>query len=95
MDSIDIACVCAFVFRARKRRIERKYWVHPMLSQRLISGQFYKIYSYLREDDKNYYRMSIQSFDNLLNRIGNRLTYQTTNLRLHVPPEERLSVTIR
>ncbi|XP_015372634.1 PREDICTED: uncharacterized protein LOC107167931 [Diuraphis noxia] len=42
-----------------------------------------------------YYRMSISSFDELLSRIKHRLQKENTILRDSIPPEERLSETLR
>lgn len=42
-----------------------------------------------------YYRMSIQSFDVLLNLTMDYITKQNTKLRTAIPPEERLTVTLR
>lgn len=42
-----------------------------------------------------YYRMSIESFDVLLNLTKDYITKQDTKLRTAIPPEERLTVTLR
>nr|XP_026485901.1 uncharacterized protein LOC113393302 [Vanessa tameamea] len=42
-----------------------------------------------------YYRMSIQSFDLLLNLTKDYITKQNIKLRIAIPPEERLTVTLR
>lgn len=82
MDFVEIACVCALSL-ARKRKQKRKlFWVHPILSQRLLNGQFYKLFDTLREHSTkffNYFRMSIDSFDNLLRVLGRRISYQNLN----------------
>nr|CAH7758713.1 unnamed protein product [Callosobruchus chinensis]CAH7769699.1 unnamed protein product [Callosobruchus chinensis] len=38
--------------------------------------------------------MSKESFDELLSYIKDDISYQNTNMRLSIPPEERLSVTL-
>jgi len=39
--------------------------------------------------------MSTESFDKLLVLVGPRITYENTRLRLSVPPQERMAVTLR
>lgn len=99
MDFTETACVVALLLRmkANKRR-KKQYWVHPVLSQRMLKGQFCKLYSDLRDYPNKffqYYRMSVKSFDELLKIVGPKITYQDTTWRKCVPPEERLSVTLR
>jgi len=99
MDFVEIAAVCALELKRRKKiKKKKKYWVHPLTSQRLLKGQFYKLHNELRSyPDKffNFYRMSVKSFDNLLNLIQPFITYQDTMWRMAIPPVERLSVTLR
>lgn len=98
MDFIETACVIALFRRKFRKQRKKQYWVHPILSQRLLKGQFYKIYSDLRDHSHkffSYYRMSIKSFDELLKIIGPKITYQESKWRKCIPPEERLSVTLR
>jgi hypothetical protein len=35
------ACVCALLLRIRKGRRKKRHWVHPVVSKRLLIGQFY------------------------------------------------------
>ena len=56
------------------------------------------LYEELRSDDKkffNYFRMSINSFDELLNRLSPLLWKQDTRMRDSISPTERLAVTLR
>jgi len=58
--------VCALVLRIRKKKIRRRYWVHPIYSCRLLKGKFYTLYKNLREQPINffsYFRMNISTFD--------------------------------
>jgi len=42
-----------------------------------------------------YFRMSVTSFDELITFLEPAISYQNTNMRLAIPPEERLAVTLR
>ncbi|KAJ8879612.1 hypothetical protein PR048_020220 [Dryococelus australis] len=55
--------------------------VHPLVSQQPLKRQFHKIYQDLR--------MSMPSFDDLLVLVGDRITYQTNNMKKPMCPEER------
>ncbi|KAF2890722.1 hypothetical protein ILUMI_15451 [Ignelater luminosus] len=99
MDFTETACVVALLLRMKaKKRYKKQYWVHPVISQRLMKGQFCKIHNDLRDHPNKffqYYRMSMRSFDDLLQIIGPRITYQDTKWRNFIPPEERLLATLR
>jgi hypothetical protein len=85
MDFTETACVCAvLLLRVRKGRRKKRHWVHPVLSEILINGQFYKLYEDLRNCRGkffNYFRMSVESFHKLLVLVGPRITYQNTRPR--------------
>jgi hypothetical protein len=105
MDFTETACVCALLLRVRKDPRKKRHWVHPLVSKRLLNGQFYKLYEDLRKCRGkffNYFRMSVEGFDKLLEGfdkllvlVGPLITYENTRLRLPVPPQERLAVTLR
>ncbi|KAM9330606.1 uncharacterized protein PAF06_015843 [Gastrophryne carolinensis] len=82
----------------QKRKRRRRYWVHPLISQRLSIGHFSLLFRDLRKDpDKffSYTRMSVETFDALLDVLRPRLMRMTTNMRKSITPEERLIVTLR
>jgi len=94
----EIASVCALLLKRRKDRRKKRHWVRPVVSKRLLNGKFYKLYEDLRNSRGkffSYFRMSVESFDKLLVLFGARITYENTRLRLSVPPQERLAVTLR
>lgn len=66
--------------------------------KRIPEGQFHVMYHSLKEYPEKffkYFRMSPQSFDELLNEIREDITKENTHLRLSISPEERLTVTLR
>ncbi|KAL4112615.1 hypothetical protein QTP88_016366 [Uroleucon formosanum] len=100
MDEIDAVCLWAVHQRIRRRRQkeERKYWVHPILKTRLSSSQYITLYPKLRDHDEkffNYFRMSIESFDDLLDLIKNELEANEQAVRYCISPQEKLIVTLR
>jgi hypothetical protein len=82
----------------RNLRKRKKFWVCPIMSQRLLNGKFYSLYEDLKAHPQkvfSYFRMSSATFDKLLVLLGPSLTFQDTRMRESVPPEERLAVTLR
>jgi hypothetical protein len=70
MDLEEVAYVCALELRRRRKRRKQQFWVHPITRQRSMKGVFYILYEDLRCHPKkffNYYRMSVNSFDELTN----------------------------
>ncbi|XP_049807124.1 uncharacterized protein LOC126249515 [Schistocerca nitens] len=59
---------------------ERKHWVHPINQRR---------------DIKNYCRLSVNSFEVLLELVGDKIFKKDTNWRCGIPAEERLLITLR
>jgi len=79
-------------------RKHRRYWVHPLHSSKEYDMKFQIFYDNLKKyPDKffDYYRMSIQSFEELLEKVRKNLTKEITHLRNPISPEERLTVTLR
>jgi hypothetical protein len=97
MDFVESVAVCALLLRIGAKG-RKRLWVHPLVSQRLLKGQFHKLYEDLRIHPKKvfgYFRMTCSSFDELLSMIRPKITYRNTVMRASVPPEERLAVTLR
>jgi len=77
---------------------DRKYWVHPINPDREESNKFNIFYENIRcysEKFFEYYRMSISSFDELLEKIRPFIGKQNTIFRNAISPEERLTITLR
>lgn len=76
----------------------RKYWVHPLNQKRDEEDLFGNFYNSIRKYPKKffeYYRMSIASFDELLETMRPHLKKQHTNMRNPICVEQRLTITIR
>ncbi|XP_056405644.1 uncharacterized protein LOC130297319 [Hyla sarda] len=94
------------LWRAQQRRSEddetrrrcRRDWIHPITAARMTHGVHSTLYAELHQHPEkfaNYLRMSVETFDNLLPRISERICCQDTHLRRSISPEERLIVTLR
>ncbi|KAL4112954.1 hypothetical protein QTP88_016666 [Uroleucon formosanum] len=99
MDDLDTAIFVYSAIRVlrKKKRANRRWWVHPINSERLLSGTFYNLYNMLRADNEkffNYFRMSQSTFDELFNKIKSKIMRQDTVMRSAIPAEEMLAVTL-
>ena len=84
--------------RIRRLRRQRSMWVHPLTNARLYHGQYYTIMTELRNDNEkffNFFRMSQNTFNELLSVIKNYIQRQDTNMRDSIQPEQRLAITVR
>ena len=72
-DEEEAIIIALFLLGRRRRRrfIDRKTWMHPLTAERLSVGQYYTIMHRLRQDNGtkfyDFFRMSQQTFDELLN----------------------------
>jgi hypothetical protein len=93
--------VCLWVLYRRMQRHRqgyRGYWVHPILRDILTANLYVTLYPNLRRYEPkffNYFRMSVTSFDNLLELIKEEITADSNAIRYCISPEEKLIVTLR
>ena len=85
---------------AEKNRRKRKHrmWLRKVFRERKKRGTYNLVREMAMWDKEMYFRymrMTPTSFECLLRLVGERISKQTTNYREPVPPEQRLSVTIR
>lgn len=86
------------LLRKKKRKRNRTMHVHPLLVERSSKGLYHTLYGDLRQDNKmffQYFRMSKDSFDELLENISHNIIKIDTMMRTSIPPEERLALTLR
>lgn len=85
--------------RRRRRRFKnRLIWVHPINERRREAGAFHTLFEELRQDDTkffNYFRMSVSSFDGLLERLKDTIQRKNTKMRNCIQPVEMLAITLR
>jgi histidinol phosphatase-like enzyme len=81
-----IAALLFHHVRSRKKRIQR-CWIHPVFLERSTRGAFHLLYCDLRKHDIkmfNYARMSVETFDQLLQLIRNEVEGRDINFRLNL-----------
>ena len=98
----DIATIAALYLlwesEERRKRKRRRLWVHDILRRRPQLGEFHHLLQELHLDDgrfQRYFRLSRAQFDDLLARVGARISRQDTNYRRSISAAERLSVCLR
>lgn len=81
------------------KRQYRSMWVRPWIVQRPISGAYNKLFSDLEYSDKasfrNFIRMDMAAFEDLLSRVECSISKMKSNLRHPICPRERLCLTVR
>ena len=96
---MELALHQIHVIRRRRRRGQRKYWVRPWIGRRRQFGLYDQLLVELHNEDqkafKNFMRMPPEMFDELLTRVGPRISKQKTNYREALEPGLKLAITLR
>ena len=82
----------------RNKPKRRRVWVHEIMRRRSELGEFHHLLQELRLDDgrfQRYFRLTGAMFDDLLARVGARISRQDTNYRRSISAAERLSICLR
>lgn len=78
---------------------QRKYRSKPWIIQRNVSGAYHSLFNDLYNTDeasfKNFMRMDIPAFEEVLSRVEFKLTKAHTIMRKPICPRERLCIGIR
>ena len=81
------------------RQVMRRIWTRPWILRRKIYGAHHALIEELRNEDpkglKNFLRMDLQTFEELLHMVTPLIQKKDTRLRDSIPPAERLSLTLR
>jgi hypothetical protein len=81
-------------FEDSRKPKRRRVWVHDILRRRSQLGEFHHLLQELRLDDgrfQRYFRLTGAMFDDLLARVGARISRQYTNYRHSISAAEHLS----
>lgn len=93
--SDDDILACYVYLRLRKKR--KRYWRHPYIENNINCRLFVAAKELSHDDTKflSMYRMSKETYQQLLNHIAPAITKQNTRFRECVSAEERLLITLR
>ncbi|XP_049453046.1 uncharacterized protein LOC125901398 [Epinephelus fuscoguttatus] len=83
--------------RLRAKRCHR-FWVHDTLRRCTELGEFHHLLQELRLDDsrfQRYFRLTAAQFEDLLARVGARISRLDTNYRRSIPAAECLSICLQ
>lgn len=84
--------------KEKKQRAERTTWVKDWLVERKNEGFYWKLNKELETDAdlyRNFFRMTKEDFDFILNLIQPSIQKQDTSMRESIPAGERLALTLR
>ena len=94
----NVAVAQALLHQRRRRRRNRTIWVKPWLQRRNLLGQYERLMVELRDEDipafKNFLRVEPAMFNELLNRLGERITKKDTWYRKALDPGLKLAITL-
>ncbi|CAI6368224.1 unnamed protein product [Macrosiphum euphorbiae] len=98
MNALKVIAVAESFGYLNPPRRDREFWIHPFNKSREEKARFINFYADIRQYPLKffeYYRMSITSFDELLEQVRPHITKKVTTFRYPVSAEERLTLTIR
>ena len=100
MADINTIATLYLLYKSEKHRktTRRSVWVHDILRRRTELGEFHRLLQELRLDDnrfQRYLRLTGAQFEDLLARVGARISRLDTNYRRSIPAAERLSICLR
>lgn len=91
--------ITASYFYLRSKRKRREYGIHPINQTRKKLGEFFTLIKMLEEDPMryfNYFRMSNEQFNQILDKIKPCLMPKYKHSRSNIiSPEEKLVITLR
>ena len=95
--SSEDECLAVMAFALTKRKRKHKMWVRSALANKEKScyNLFKELSMWDHEMYFRYMRMSPSRFEHLLTLIAPKITKKTTNYREPIPPDQRLSLTLR
>ena len=77
---------------------KRRMWVRKIFQSRSTKGEYHSLVAEMRLGDQEsfyrYFHMTPQRFSYLLGLVGPSITRQDTRLRLAIPPDDRLAITL-
>ena len=78
---------------------KRRFWVHPILKERLFKGDFFQLIPKLKSDEERFYtyfRMNINSYKNLIEILSNGQEDKVCHFRKDILSlEHKIAITLR
>ncbi len=81
-----------------RAKCRRRFWVHDTIRRWTELSEFHRLLQELRLDDGRFqqsFRLTVAQFEDLLARVGARISRQDTNYRHSISAAERLSICLR
>ena len=99
MAASAISIISVVGMRKQRRKRKRRSWVKEWVGERKDYGAFHTLLGQLKQTDlsscRNFLRMDSTSFEELLIKVAPIIKKTDTVMRDAIPPDERLSVTLR
>ncbi|CAF4948570.1 unnamed protein product [Pieris macdunnoughi] len=95
MDSDEGLIALLLIKRRRRRRRNRKYWIHPILTNVHKCNEHFDNPLKLPKKFFKHFRLSIGTFWELHALLYAGLKHHDTNMRKSIAPAERLAITLR
>ena len=92
-----LAIMAIILEEPQNRRRQRRWSVHPLWKNRSQQGEFQIYNTLIDHEDKlyDYFKMSRNTFDALLDRIELLISRNDTNWKRSISPRERLAICLR
>lgn len=86
-----------YQYRRNRKVVRREYWIHPYIGKNLKCRLFVAAEQLNQTDAKfiAFYRMSKDSYQELVKLVVPNVHKMDTNMRECVSPEERILITLR
>ena len=99
MNRNEIIAVLLLVRNRRLKKKKKRLWVHAIQAARLKYGEYHHLICKDLPADPlmffQYFRMSVDKFNELLSIVGPTIKKETTNWRATISPRHRLSICLR
>ena len=93
------AAAILLLINEHEQKKKRRYWVHPINRLRVQHGEFYRLITEMKQqrDERfsEYFHMTLNQYEDLLEKIRPHITKQNTHYRQAVPADQRLAVCLR
>lgn len=86
-----------YLHHRKKKKKHRKFWVHPYIHKNINRRLFIAVKELSEDDSKfqTFYRMSKNTFNDLVLIVGPAIQKQNTNMRECISAKERIMITLR